>query len=84
MTIAKRDIKKGETLDGIGSEKVYGKITSHTRSMKEDLLPIGMITEKTIATVDIPKDSLIDMTMVEVDDRATVTRLRRRQNSMKL
>lgn len=46
VTIAKRDIKKGETLDGIGSEKVYGKITSHTRSMKEDLLPIGMITEK--------------------------------------
>lgn len=84
ITIAKRDIKKGETLDGIGSEKVYGKITSHTRSMQEDLLPIGMITEKTVATVDIPKDTLIDMTMVEVDDRATVTRLRRRQNSMKL
>jgi len=84
VTIAKRDIKKGETLDGIGSEKVYGKITSHTRSIKEDLLPIGMITEKTVATVDIPKDTLIDMTMVEIDDRATVTRLRRRQNSMKL
>ena len=84
ITIAKRDIKKGETLDGIGSEKVYGKITSHTRSMQEDLLPIGMITEKTVATVDIPKDTLIDMTMVEIDDRATVTRLRRRQNSMKL
>lgn len=84
VTIAKRDIKKGETLDGIGSEKVYGKITSHTRSIKEDLLPIGMITEKTVATLDIPKDTLIDMTMVEVDDRATVTRLRRRQNSMKL
>lgn len=84
VTIAKRDIKKGETLDGIGSEKVYGKITSHTRSMREDLLPIGMITEKTVATVDIPKDTLIDMTMVEIDDRATVTRLRRRQNSMKL
>lgn len=84
VTIAKRDIKKGETLDGIGSEKVYGKITSHTRSIKEDLLPIGMITEKTVATVDIPKDTLIDMTMVEVDDRATITRLRRRQNSMKL
>ncbi|MFO3718015.1 NAD(P)H-dependent oxidoreductase [Anaerococcus sp. ENR1011] len=84
VTIAKRDIKKGETLDGIGSEKVYGKITSHTRSIQEDLLPIGMITEKTVATVDIPKDTLIDMTMVEVDDRATITRLRHRQNSMKL
>lgn len=84
VTIAKRDIKKGETLDGIGSEKVFGKLTSHTRSMKEDLLPIGLITPKTVAKVDIPKDTLIDMTMVEIDERATITRLRRRQNSMKL
>ena len=84
VTVAKRDIKKGETLDGIGSEKVFGKLTSHTRSMEEDLLPIGLITPKTVAKVDIPKDSLIDMTMVELDERATITRLRRRQNSMKL
>ena len=84
VAIAKRDIKKGESLDGIGSEKVFGKLTSHTRSIAEDLLPIGMITPKTIATVDIKKDTLIDMTMVEVDERATITRLRRRQDSMKL
>ena len=84
VTIAKRDIKKGETLDGIGSEKVFGKLTSHTKSMTEDLLPIGLITPKTVAKVDIPKDTLIDMTMVEIDERATITRLRRRQNSMKL
>lgn len=84
VTVAKRDIKKGETLDGIGSEKVFGKLTSHTRSMEEDLLPIGLITPKTVAKVDIPKDTLIDMTMVELDERATITRLRRRQNSMKL
>ena len=84
VTIAKRDIKKGETLDGIGSEKVFGKLTSHTRCMKEDLLPIGLITPKTVATVDIAKDTLISMDMVEIDERATITRLRRRQNSMKL
>lgn len=84
VTIAKRDIKKGETLDGIGSDKVYGKLTSHTRCMNEDLLPIGLITSKTVATCDIAKDTLIDMTMVEIDEKATITRLRRRQNSMKL
>lgn len=84
ITIAKRDIKKGETLDGIGSEKVFGKLTSHTKCMNEDLLPIGMITPKTISAVDIAKDTLIDMSMVEIDERATITRLRRRQNSMKL
>lgn len=84
VTIAKRDIKKGEKLEGIGSDRVFGKITSHTRSIKEDLLPIGVITDKTVAKCDIAKDTLIDMTMVEIDDRATVTRLRHRQNSMKL
>ena len=84
VAIAKRDIKKGEKLDGIGSDKVFGKITSHTRSIQEDLLPIGVITDKTVASCDIPKDTLIDLSMVEIDDRATVTRLRHRQNSMKL
>lgn len=84
VTIAKRDIKKGETIDGIGSEKVFGKLTSHAKCMNEDLLPIGMITTKTIATCDIAKGTLINMSMVEVDERATITRLRRRQNSMKL
>ena len=84
VTVAKRDIKEGETLDGIGSDKVYGKLTRYTRSLNEDLLPIGMITQKTVAKCDIAKDTLIDMSMVEIDERATITRLRRRQNSMKL
>ena len=84
VAIAKRDIKKGETLEGIGSDRVYGKLTSHRRSISEDLLPIGLITSKTVATTDISKDTLISMEMVEIDDRATITRLRRRQNSMKL
>lgn len=84
VTIAKRDIKAGETLDGIGSDKVFGKLTSHRRCMEEDLLPIGLITPKTTAVVDIAKDTRITMEMVEIDEKATITRLRRRQNSMKL
>ena len=84
VAIAKRDIKKGEKLEGIGSDKVFGKLTSHDRSIEEDLLPIGLITPKTEAIVDIPKDTVIDMSMVKIDEKATITRLRRRQNSMKL
>lgn len=84
VSVAKRDIKKGETLDGIGSEKVFGKLTDHDRSIKEDLLPIAVITEKTRAIVDIPKDTVIDLSMVELDEDAMITKLRRRQNSMKL
>lgn len=84
VTIAKRDIKKGEYLEGIGSDRVFGKLTAHTRSIKEDLLPIAVITEKTRALVDIPKDTIIDLSMVELDEEAEITKLRRRQNSMKL
>ena len=84
VSVAKRDIKKGEYLEGIGSDKVFGKLTDHTRSIKEDLLPIALITEKTKAIVDIPKDTVIDLSMIELDEEATITKLRRRQNSMKL
>ena len=84
VTIAKRDIKKGEYLEGIGSDRVFGKLTTHTRSIKEDLLPIAVITAKTRALVDIPKDTIIDLSMVELDEEAEITKLRRRQNSMKL
>lgn len=84
VSIAKRDIKKGEFLEGIGSDKVFGKLTDHTRSIEEDLLPIALITEKTRAKVDIKKDTIIDLSMVELDEDAMITKLRRRQNSMKL
>ena len=84
VTVAKRDIKKGEKLEGIGSDRVFGKLTSHDRCLNEDLLPIGLITPNTEAIVDIKKDTIIDMTMVKIDEKATITRLRRRQNSMKL
>lgn len=84
VTVAKRDIKKGEKLEGIGSDRVFGKLTSHDRCLNEDLLPIGLITPNTEAIVDIKKDTIIDMSMVKIDEKATITRLRRRQNSMKL
>lgn len=84
VTIAKRDIKAGERLEGVGSGTVFGKLTSHDRCLTEDLLPIALITDKTRATKDIKKGTIIDMSMVELDETATITRLRRRQNSMKL
>lgn len=84
VTVAKRDIKKGEYLKGIGSDVVFGKITNHDDSIKNDLLPISLITKKTRAKVDIKKDTVISVDMVELDEEATITILRRKQNSMKL
>jgi predicted homoserine dehydrogenase-like protein len=83
--LLQKEISKRENyLEGIGSDKVFGKLTTHDRSIKEDLLPIALITDKTRALTDIAKDTVIDLSMIELDESAMITKLRRRQNSMKL
>lgn len=84
VAVAKRDIKKGELLEGIGSDRVFGQLTTHDDSISKDLLPISLITKKTRARIDIPKDTVISVSMVDMDEKATITKLRRKQNSMKL
>ncbi len=41
-TIAKKELKESETLDGVGGFKVYGTIELYETAKKEDLLPIGL------------------------------------------
>lgn len=58
VAVAKKDLKKGEKLDGIGGDTVYGVIESIENS--EELLPIG-ITQGAVLQVDIPKDSTVKL-----------------------
>ena len=41
-TVAKKELKGSETLDGVGGFKVYGTIELYDTAKKEDLLPIGL------------------------------------------
>lgn len=42
VTLAKRDLRAGETLDGIGGRSVYGKLLPAVRSVEAGLLPVAM------------------------------------------
>lgn len=42
ITIAKRDLKAGEALDGIGGFATYGTIDNASTSRRENLLPMGL------------------------------------------
>lgn len=84
VTVAKRDIKKGETLEGIGSEKVFGKLTTHEACLKEAWVPISLITEKAVARVDIKKDTIITGDLVDLDEGAEIVKLRRQQDRLGL
>ena len=42
VAVAKRNLKGGDVLDGEGGYTVYGKLVPASRSLAEDLLPIGL------------------------------------------
>lgn len=84
VTVAKRDIKKGQIIEGIGGKDVFGKITSHKRQKEKNLLPIALITKKTCALQDIKKDELITMDMVQLESDQIINQLRKKQDELGL
>jgi predicted homoserine dehydrogenase-like protein len=58
LTIAKRDLRAGERLDGIGGFCAYGLIDNSAVARAISALPIGL-SEGCVLRRDIPKDSAI-------------------------
>lgn len=63
IAVAKRDIKMGEVLDGIGGDLVYGTI--ETADNSKGMLPVGLAYE-CIVKKDIKKDERIKISSVEL------------------
>lgn len=79
VTIAKKDLKKGQRLDGIGEYTVYGTIERYQIAKEENLLPIGLVNKNTIVTKDINKGEFITRDMVELDKSTMIYKLREMQ-----
>ncbi len=82
ITLAKKDLKAGEKLDGIGGYTVYGLIDTYQVAKKENLLPIGLINENTIVNCNVKKGELITYDMVELDTNSNIYKLRELQDKM--
>jgi len=80
ITIAKRDLKAGEMLDGIGGFTCYGMIENIDVFMAEDLLPMGL-SEGCHLRRNIPKNSAITYADVELPPGRLVDKLRAEQNA---
>ena len=81
-TYAKRDLKAGEYLDGIGGTTVYGGFHPFTEAKKQNLLPFGLINKKTKMKVDVKKGELITYDMVELAEDSYILKLRREQDAL--
>lgn len=80
VAFTKKEIKKGERIDGIGGYCVRGMLVTHKSCLEENYIPIGLITGNTIAKCDIPADSYLTTENTELDTSTTVYKLRKLQD----
>jgi predicted homoserine dehydrogenase-like protein len=76
---AKRDLRAGETLDGLGGFLTYGACERAERVAAEGMLPIG-IAEGARLRRDLPRDRALTHDDVELPEGRLVVELRREQD----
>jgi predicted homoserine dehydrogenase-like protein len=79
VATAKRDLKKGELIDGIGGYMTYGVAENYRVSRQEDLLPMGLAEGCRLVT-DVRRDQVLTYSDVEVPLGSAAHRLRREQD----
>jgi len=79
-TFAKRALKAGERLDGIGGEHAYGLIVRADEARAEGLLPIGLASYARL-TRDIARDQPVPRDAVAFEEDNLVLELRRQQDT---
>jgi predicted homoserine dehydrogenase-like protein len=78
VTVAKRDLKAGERLDGIGGFCAYGLIDNSAAARAAASLPIGL-SEGCVLRRDVAKDTILSFNDVNVPAGREIDRLWREQ-----
>lgn len=82
IAIAKKDLKAGDRLDGIGQYTVYGSLDTYENAKSNSYIPMGLINENAVAKRDIKKDEFITYEMVELDTSTMIYKLRQIQDEV--
>ena len=81
IAIAKRDLKKGEILDGLGGFTCYSLIENYDISRQENALPMG-VSEGCRLKKELPKDQLVTYEDVELPKGRLCDKLRTEQHEL--
>ncbi|MES3630173.1 MAG: Gfo/Idh/MocA family oxidoreductase [Longimonas sp.] len=74
LALAKRDLKQGETLDGLGGFCTYGWIDNADVTYRDNLLPLGLSEGATLLR-DIPRDQALTFDDVLLPEGRLIDRL---------
>src|SRR5690606_15435435 len=79
VAAAKRDLRAGERIDGLGGFTVYGLIERADVARRERLVPLGLLAGAVLRR-DVPKGQALTYDDVELDEQQTIVHLRRLQD----
>lgn len=82
VAVAKKDLKAGEYLDGIGEYTVYGLIDTYDNARNDNALPLGLVSSKVNLKTDVKKGETLTYDMVELDENSLILQLRRLQDKV--
>lgn len=80
VAVAKRDIKKGEKLDSIGGEMIFGTLETKKAQVEGNHVPIGIVTDGAFANKDIKKGNLLTYEDLSLNEAAEIVKLRKKQD----
>lgn len=81
MTVAKKDLRAGDTIDTLGGYTVYGMIERVEVTRQENLLPLGLAPGSKLVR-DVKQNTPLTYADVELDETLTIVQLRRLQDQM--
>ena len=80
ITTAKRDLKSGEVLDGVGGYMTYGQCENYQVARGQNLLPMGL-SDGCRLRRDVSKDGFLTSDDVEIPEGRLCDKLRAEQNA---
>jgi len=81
ITVAKKDLKKGEILDSMGGYCYRASIELYRVAKEENMLPVGLAQGARLKC-NVEKDQIITWDMVELNESSILLQLRRLQDSI--
>ena len=81
VAVAKRDLKKGETVGGIGSADIYGKIYTYDEACAQEMMPLG-IAANGVVIEDVEQGACLTRKNVKADESTFIYKMRQEQDAM--
>lgn len=81
IAVAKKDLKAGDVIDGLGGYSAYGLIERADVTKAENLLPLGLAPGSTVVN-DVPQGQPLTYADVELPKASVIATLRKLQDSM--